>query len=555
MNLFAVVVPLILLHLPAGDGALKELTWNNDRQAFLHFCKNGNTYGYAPLGETCVPGRIGPIIRMTAGQSYILHLINDSDEDTNIHTHGLHIAGHGNTDDVTRVASPGYCLKYYYDIPNDHSSGTYWYHAHKHGATDAQVSGGAFGPLIIDSAIESRPSSVNAMVQREHILFFSSTSELGDQVNGLSLGSESITLGTDTWELVRLANNEPRGSESTFTFDTSNCQAVVVARDGVWLSSVDPANVNTGGSLIVTIGGASRADVALMCSSNSGIYYNARNLRGTPDVIVQVDPGMSSQDSSPFDGGSVWKPRASVSSSHYLADLRGLPASKAFPNIAMSGAQINGASWDPSKPLFEIPYDEVFEFEISGSGAHPFHLHLNHMQVVTPGGCGGYLEEGEYYDTISGSTCKVRIATRDLAGRQVFHCHVLSHEDNGAMGWANIVGGPIIDDTDRDPVPSNQCCFETECVIDPTYECGFVSGVNNCGTTCSLDLGGCTGTNTCNTQTFICEADGGDDSGGGGDVCLDLGADCDPRNDACCTSTVCDGKGRKGTCVEKNLRQ
>ena len=31
---------------------------------------------------------------------------------------------------------------------------------------------------------------------------------------------------------------------------------------------------------------------------------------------------------------------------------------------------------------------------------HPFHMHLYHMQIATPGGCGAH-EEGEFYDTIS----------------------------------------------------------------------------------------------------------------------------------------------------------
>ena len=35
-------------------------------------------------------------------------------------------------------------------IPKDHPAGTFWYHAHKHGSTAAQVSSGVAGALIID---------------------------------------------------------------------------------------------------------------------------------------------------------------------------------------------------------------------------------------------------------------------------------------------------------------------------------------------------------------------------------------------------------------------
>ena len=30
--------------------------------------------------------------------------------------------------------------------------------------------------------------------------------------------------------------------------------------------------------------------------------------------------------------------------------------------------------------------------------------------------------------------CTVRIAFRDFAGRSVYHCHILDHEDLGMMG-------------------------------------------------------------------------------------------------------------------------
>lgn len=65
----------------------------------------------------------------------------------------------------------------------------------------------------------------------------------------------------------------------------------------------------------------------------------------------------------------------------------------------------------------------MHEWTLKGSGAHPFHLHLYHMLVVTPGGCGAH-EFGEFYDTISASgDCKVRFRTADFG--QVNHKYMI----------------------------------------------------------------------------------------------------------------------------------
>ena len=81
----------------------------------------------------------------------------------NLHTHGLHISGDGNSDDITRYANVGEsCLTYTYNVSSSHMGGTYWYHVHVHGFTNAQVSGGAFGMLIVE---EQALVTLNANVQ------------------------------------------------------------------------------------------------------------------------------------------------------------------------------------------------------------------------------------------------------------------------------------------------------------------------------------------------------------------------------------------------------
>ncbi|MDB5721830.1 MAG: multicopper oxidase [Alphaproteobacteria bacterium] len=68
---------------------------------------------------------------------------------TNVHTHGLHVSPAGNSDNVLLNIGPQTEFPYEINIPADHPSGTFWYHAHRHGSTAVQVASGASGVLII----------------------------------------------------------------------------------------------------------------------------------------------------------------------------------------------------------------------------------------------------------------------------------------------------------------------------------------------------------------------------------------------------------------------
>lgn len=101
---------------------------------------------------------------------------------------------------------------------------------------------------------------------------------------------------------------------------------------------------------------------------------------------------------------------------------------------------VNDVMWSASDPIATIAYNQVHEWTLLETELHPFHLHMYHMQVATPGGCGAH-EEGEFYDTISApGNCTVRFRTADIGQRCVLHCHLLEHEDNGSMSWVNVTG-------------------------------------------------------------------------------------------------------------------
>jgi FtsP/CotA-like multicopper oxidase with cupredoxin domain len=67
----------------------------------------------------------------------------------NFHAHGLTVSPLGISDNIFREMDPGTANLVEINIPQDHPSGTYWYHVHKHGSATFQFNAGMAGFLII----------------------------------------------------------------------------------------------------------------------------------------------------------------------------------------------------------------------------------------------------------------------------------------------------------------------------------------------------------------------------------------------------------------------
>jgi FtsP/CotA-like multicopper oxidase with cupredoxin domain len=101
-----------------------------------------------------------------------------------------------------------------------------------------------------------------------------------------------------------------------------------------------------------------------------------------------------------------------------------------------------GSKFDHDVPNLTHVADGIQQWSLNGATNHPFHLHVYHVQVQS--NCGPY-EAGEYYDTVAGN-CDLRFdmsSTEAYEGRTIFHCHILEHEDQGAMGWMDVIGGRV----------------------------------------------------------------------------------------------------------------
>ena len=113
----------------------------------------------------------GPLVRLREGQTARLTVVNDLDEDSSIHWHGLILPFQ--MDGVPGVSFPGIKPRstFVYEFPIV-QSGTYWYHSH----SGLQEQLGHYGPIVID------PAGADPIgYDREHVIVLSDHSRLSPE--------------------------------------------------------------------------------------------------------------------------------------------------------------------------------------------------------------------------------------------------------------------------------------------------------------------------------------------------------------------------------------
>ena len=403
-------------------------------------------------GNYSVPG---PTMTMVPGNKYVLrfqntlpyeakstqHNVYKDPNVANLHTHGLHISGESPGDDVSRSFEGGYGGDFVYDIPENHMGGTYWYHAHHHGATFLQVSGGCFGMLIVDDGNDCIPAPVAAMEEKQIVLGYLDPNVAGIggdtimsgtlspvwTVNGVVGGDVNAQLGTWQHWRVLVANSDALPKAVEFS---PECDVVLLARDGVWRTSAPKVVANNS----IRLTGASRADFAVRVWGNSQVEIDGQSVASiTP--VGKPDESVHPYD---VDGVSMW----SATRPNYLRDLRNVNR-VAHETVTLGTQDVNGLSFNPHVPNFTKPTKGVQQWTLINAKNHPFHMHIYHFQAQQ--NSDEDIEAGEYYDVIA-DNIDVRfdlssISSSPFEGRTIMHCHILAHEDLGAMGWMDVIGG------------------------------------------------------------------------------------------------------------------
>lgn len=102
---------------------------------------------------------------------------------------------------------------------------------------------------------------------------------------------------------------------------------------------------------------------------------------------------------------------------------------------------INGMLYDEDTVQQEVALGDAEEWILKvgdsdhgGTEGHPFHIHVNHFEVISIAGVPQ--PPGTIQDTVwipKNAEVVIRMKFKDFTGKGVYHCHILPHEDTGMM--------------------------------------------------------------------------------------------------------------------------
>lgn len=392
-------------------------------------------------------GLPGPTLHLQPGDRLQVRLVNDLDDPTNLHLHGLHVSPSGNGDNVFLTVRPGESFDYDHQLPEDHPPGTYWYHPHHHGLVADQVFGGLYGAIVVGD-----PDPVAAA--RERVLVVSDLTLDGS--GRVSAPSAMARMAGREGELV-LVNGQSRPALTAAPGERERWRVVNACTsrylrlrlDGqqVQLLGVDsgrypqPREVDE-----VVLAPGNRADLLVTAAEGSSILQALPHDRGGMGGMMA---GSTSSDGEPTAlatlevTGATVAPLPPVAARSARPDLRGVTVAGrrelTFATGMGGGARttIDGREFDPGRVDQRVRLGTVEEWTLTNTSPmdHPVHLHVWPLQVVAEGGrpVDG-VEWRDVVDVPARGQVTVRVSFDRFPGRTVYHCHVLDHEDRGMMG-------------------------------------------------------------------------------------------------------------------------
>lgn len=386
----------------------------------------------------------GPTLMVKPGDTLRVRLVNQLDEPTNLHFHGLHVSPTGNSDNIFVDVMPGESFDYTIQIPADHATGIFWYHTHDHENLEEQLYKGLSGMLIIEDP-KALPGQLANLKQRNIALkqFTITGGALNDfdvqspdsifTVNGQVNPTMSIKPGeTQIWNIANV------NDAGFWRLHMEGQSFRIIGQDGHPLDHIRVADDLILGPAIrysVLVQGARKGTTHLLMEPySSGPDSDLQFPAATLATVVTQGQKQPRLDLSRLDVRN-----------RGFEDLRdeSVAASRVFtlgmgtnPATGDDAFTMNGYIF-PATPDVVARLNSVEEWKIFNvtEEIHPFHLHTNAFQVVAVDGQS--VNNGFDQDTVSilpGGSVTIRIRFADFVGPALYHCHIAEHEMGGMAG-------------------------------------------------------------------------------------------------------------------------
>ncbi len=387
------------------------------------------------------PGRMnysglvpGPTLRVRPGDRIRVRLVNNLGGDaTNLHVHGLHVSPRENGDNVFLHVMNGESFDYEFAIPANHPSGLFWYHPHVHGDSMQQVDGGLAGAIVIEGGLDELPG-VAGVPERLLVLqgpvIDPRSNTYQHVVNRHVNPTIAIRPGqTQRWRILNASAN------SFYNLQLAGHQLHRLGIDGNPLpamATLDAMLLGPGERSDVLVRGGAPGSYAL-----TSLAWGERG-QAQPEFVVATI----------VSDGPAQKPAPLPTTLFPIVDLSDAAIDRRREVTFQENGQapyfaIDGKAFDEDRVDQTVELGATEEWVVRNASPewHPFHIHVNDFQVMS---VDGVPQPPHYEDTVPvPPDGEVVIRTRflDFAGRFVYHCHILGHEDAGMMGVVEVVEG------------------------------------------------------------------------------------------------------------------
>jgi FtsP/CotA-like multicopper oxidase with cupredoxin domain len=388
----------------------------------------------------------GPTLEVSEGDRVIVRFRNDLPEATTVHWHGIHLPFTADGSAFHPVA-PGEEYVYEFTI-HPGTAGTYWYHPHPHHRTGYQVGKGLYGAIVVRAADDPLPAAL-----AEKLLILSDNRFRAD-------GAVDIPERGSPQDRIDFEN----GREGDVLFVNGRIMPSIPIRSGEvqrWRV------INASGARMYRL--ALAGHTFLHVGSDGGLFERPVEveeiLLATGERVELLVRGTGSPGSTavlrslPYDRyipqtrPEDWdRPldlltlrytdRSPVPTVALPETLRPIPAldparATATRVVVMTQGFLNNRPMDMNRidETAVLGATEIWEIENLVGMDHPFHLHGFQFQVLERNGVPEPFRAWKDTVNVPGhQSARFIIRYDNYRGKWMFHCHILTHEDNGMMG-------------------------------------------------------------------------------------------------------------------------
>ena len=414
---------------------------------------------------------LGPTLILTKGQQVNMNVTNILFDTTTIHWHGLHVSSENDGGPHTPILpfstwNPSFTVL--------DKAGTYWYHPHLHHMTNMHVQMGVAGMIIVrdnEEAALNLPRTYG--IDDIPIIIQTKAFDSNNQIITESALDTTVLVNATLDPIIQLPAQIVRlrllngSSERVYNVGLSNNQ-------NFHLIGTDAGLI--GQPLALTrlkLAPGERAEILINLQGLNGQQISLKSFASElPNGIYgALQPGMGAGQSipnytlNPLNGanfnllkiqvippilnGITELPNTLVTQTPWNSGLVDAMRTLTFspqnmgPTAITGPFMINNSMFDMNVVNYEIPLNnlEIWTLQNNTPIAHPFHIHNVPFYILDINGQQPPPELSGRKDVVlvPGGQGTVRFITKfeDFSNPDVpymYHCHMLTHEDQGMMG-------------------------------------------------------------------------------------------------------------------------